>query len=117
MVPHQQLPQYLAESDIFIFASSCENMPNTLLEGMGSGLPIACSNQGPMPEILQDGGLYFNPEVPFEIAATLKKIVEEKTSREERIKCAYYLSKQYSWERCAKKTWMFLNEIHDATKD
>ena len=27
---------------------------------MGSGLPIACSNKMPMPEFLEDGGIYFN---------------------------------------------------------
>ena len=38
----------------FIFASTCENMPNILIEGMSSGLPILCSNYLPMPEFLKD---------------------------------------------------------------
>ena len=44
-LPHQKLPKYLAKADIFIFASSCENMPNTLIEGMAAGMPIASSNK------------------------------------------------------------------------
>ena len=52
----------LKRAHLFVFASSCENMPNTLVEAMASGLPIACSDRGPMPEILRDGGTYFDPE-------------------------------------------------------
>jgi glycosyltransferase involved in cell wall biosynthesis len=54
-VQHENMPILLSKADLFIFASSCENMPITLLEAMASGLPIACSDRGPMPEILEDG--------------------------------------------------------------
>ena len=37
-IPNEELPNLIAGSDIFVFASSCENMPNTLLEGMAVGL-------------------------------------------------------------------------------
>ena len=49
----------LADANLFVFASSCENMPNTLVEAMAVGLPIACSDRGPMPEVLRDGGRLF----------------------------------------------------------
>ena len=68
------MPEYLSKSNIFIFASSCENMPITLIEGMASGLPIACSDRGPMPEVLQDGGVYFNPEDCKSIVFAIEKL-------------------------------------------
>ena len=34
---------YYHDADAFLFASSCENMPNILLEAMISGLPIISS--------------------------------------------------------------------------
>ena len=33
-VPTEELPSHLASADLFVFASSCENMPNTLVEAM-----------------------------------------------------------------------------------
>ncbi|MCC8381949.1 glycosyltransferase family 1 protein [Xenorhabdus sp. PB30.3] len=110
-VPQHTLPKLLAQSDLFIFASSCENMPVTLIEAMASGLPIACSNRGPMPEILEDGGVYFNPEKPSSIANAIEDLIVNPKKRETYAKRAKELSQQYSWERCAKETFQFIEKI------
>ncbi|MBC7490134.1 MAG: glycosyltransferase, partial [Glaciimonas sp.] len=39
-IPFNELHLRYAEADLGLFASSCENMPNILLETMASGLPI-----------------------------------------------------------------------------
>lgn len=109
-VPQADLPGYLAEADIFVFASSCENMPNTLVEAMAAGLPIACSRRGPMPEILEDAGEYFDPEMPESIANALRKLVADPNLRRRLARRAKTLARRYSWERCAKETWSFLAE-------
>jgi glycosyltransferase involved in cell wall biosynthesis len=109
-VPQADLPGYLAESDIFVFASSCENMPNTLVEAMAAGLPIACSRRGPMPEVLGDGGEYFDPEVPESIANAIRRLIEDENLRRKLAARAKTLSTRYSWDRCARETWSFLAE-------
>ncbi|WP_411812267.1 glycosyltransferase [Chryseobacterium scophthalmum] len=111
-VVHSKLPQLIQEKDIFIFASSCENMPNTLIEGMSSGLPIACSNRGPMPEVLQDGGVYFNPENVEEIENAIMNIITNSIDRMRISKRALKLSDFYSWKRCSKETFEYLIEIN-----
>lgn len=111
-VLQSDLPGYLAEADIFIFASSCENMPNTLVEAMAVGMPIACSNRGPMPEVLGDGGVYFDPEAPESIAAALQRLISGPDLRQRLAVRARVLSAQYSWDRCARETWMFLVDTH-----
>ena len=110
-VEHDQLPNLLNQADIFVFASSCENMPNTLIEAMASGLPIACSNRGPMPEILEDAGVYFDPDDPDSIASSLIKIITNKELRYSIAEKAHKLSRQYSWNRCAEETWKYCSEI------
>ena len=67
-IPFHELHYCYLQADLGLFASSCENLPNILLETMAAGLPVACSNRGPMPEILGDAGLYFDPLQPQEIA-------------------------------------------------
>jgi len=101
----------LKEADIFIFASSCENMPNTLLEAMAAGLPIASSFRGPMPEILLDGGIYFNPEQPDTIRDAVQSLISDQNLRDRLRSRAKQISFKYSWQKTAQKTLLFLNSI------
>jgi glycosyltransferase involved in cell wall biosynthesis len=113
---HNQLPMLIKEADIFIFASSCENMPNTLIEGMASGLPIACSNRGPMPEVLKNAGVYFNPEDYISIANSIMEILSDIDSSNHRSNLSIEYSKFYSWERCSNETIDFLYSTYNLGK-
>lgn len=110
-VPHEQLHKQYAQADLCLFASSCENMPNILLEGMASGLPIACSNKGPMPEVLGDAGVYFDPENPEDIAQALVTLIESPELRTRMAKASFQRVQAYSWEQCAKETFEFLANV------
>jgi len=109
-IPINEIPKLLSKSDIFIFASSCENMPITLIEGMASGVPIASSDRGPMPEVLQDGGTFFNPESPESIKQAIYQIIEDPILRKRIIKRSLNLSSEYQWSKCADETISFLTE-------
>jgi glycosyltransferase involved in cell wall biosynthesis len=109
-VDYKSLPDVYHNADLFVFASSCENMPNILLEAMASGLPIACSNRGPMPEVLGDAGVYFDPEKPDQIAEAIRKLIEDPILRTEKAEAAFERAKEFTWERCADKTFSFLAE-------
>ena len=86
-------------------------MPNILLEGMASGLPMACSHRGPMPEMLGEAGVYFDPESPDEIAAALRPLIADPDLRTRCAEGAYAKAQTYSWERCAQETFAFLRQI------
>ncbi len=110
-VNQDKLPSLLKKANIFVFASSCENMPNTLIEAMSTGLPIACSKKGPMPEILKKGGVYFDPENPKNIANAIKKLILNKNFRFKVSKESKILSEKYSWKHCSRKTFFYLNRV------
>ena len=111
-VPHASLLDHLSSADIFIFASGCEAFGITLLEAMAMGLPIASSNRSSIPETFKDGGLYFDPENPEEIAASIEKIILDPVLRGRLAHRASQLAKQYSWERCSKETWGFIVDTY-----
>ncbi|WP_153161456.1 glycosyltransferase family 1 protein [Zoogloea sp. 1C4] len=113
-VDYNELNQFYANADLGVFASSCENMPNILVETMASGLPVACSNRGPMREILGDSGLYFDPENISDITSCLRTYLCDAELRAEKAKSSYQDSKRYSWELCAKRTFQFLCKVTES---
>lgn len=110
-VPYQELHRLYGATDACVFASSCENMPNILLEGMASGLPIACADRGPMPEVLGDAGVYFNPEDIGSITSALRRLIVSPELRAEKARMAFERMSGYSWRRCADETFGFLAEV------
>ena len=113
-VAFDELHTAYAQADAFVFASSCENLPNILLEAMATGLPIACSNRGPMPEVLGDAGVYFDPERPDEIAHAIEDLYRDTDRRAALSVKAQQKARTYSWERCASETLAFIGAIANA---
>jgi len=110
-VPYEEIHTYYENADLAVFASSCETFGITLLEKMAAGIPIACSNKSSMPELLKDGGLYFDPEDSFSIANAIEKYLQSPELRLEKQKIAQSLALNYSWEESAQKTFDFLRQV------
>jgi glycosyltransferase involved in cell wall biosynthesis len=99
---------YYKNSHGFIFASTCENMPNILIEAMSAGLPILCSSFQPMTEFLKDGGIYFDPTNVEDLKINLRYFLENDQCRNEISAKSYNESFKYSWDKCASETYDFL---------
>lgn len=114
--PFDALHDYYQNSDMFVFASSCENLPNILIEAMAAGLPIASSDRGPMPEVLGEAGVYFDPEAPASIADALRKLAFDAPLRAKLAELAWRKAQVYSWERCASDTFTFIAQVAQQRK-
>lgn len=110
-IPHLELVNVYKSADAFVFASSCENLPNILIEAMASRLAIASSSFGPMPEVLGSSGVYFNPEDEVSIADAMEKIMVDEELRMKLEEENFNKSKQYSWLNCADQTFEYLRSI------
>lgn len=109
VVPYEEISSFYKNADGFLFASTCENMPNILVEAMSSGLPILCSSYGPMPEILKSGGMYFDPLEINSIESSIESFLLNFKKREEFADKSYMYSTQFDWEKCANETFKFLS--------
>lgn len=106
-----EVESLVRNSDVYIFASSCENLPITLLEGMAVGLPVVSSSRGPMPEVLKNGGLYFDPAFPSEIANALKETIIDDNGRLFRRERSISISENFTWQRTAADTFHYLKTL------
>ncbi len=111
LIPYKKLESIYKNADGFVFASSCENMPIILIEAMTAGLPIASSNMGPMPEVLKDGGFYFNPLDVDSIYQAIKKMLDDEQQRYEKSNISFNNSILYTWKECSNQTFKFLSQI------
>ena len=108
-VPYKTIEDFYKTSEGFIFASTCENMPNILIEAMSSGLPILCSNFQPMPEFLgNDHPFYFDPTDEASVYTNLKLFLEQPENRKKSAIETKLRVKKYTWSDCSKKTFQYL---------
>ncbi len=74
----------LQASDIFIFPSRREGLPNALLEAMSVGLPVVASAIGGNVDVVTDGenGLLFSPGSVEELTKDLRRLINDNSLRE-----------------------------------
>lgn len=111
-IAYEEIDKFYTNADGIIFASTCENMPNILIESMASGIPIASSNKQPMPEFLKENGFYFDAHKIDSIVESLIEFLDSPHKREMNSHNALREASKYSWETTSKKTFEFLISIN-----
>jgi glycosyltransferase involved in cell wall biosynthesis len=73
----------VCQTDIFLLPSLWENCPYSCLEAMAAGRAIVSSDQGGMPELIQDGenGLLARREDPASYIAGLERLIKDAALR------------------------------------
>jgi glycosyltransferase involved in cell wall biosynthesis len=104
-VPYSELPALYHHAHANIFASSCENCPNILLEAMAAGRPVLSSNVMPMPEFGGADIAYFSPFDPDELAALLERTLTDPDYAARVARASTSRSQRYRWAVTAAETW------------
>jgi glycosyltransferase involved in cell wall biosynthesis len=109
-IDHKNLLQHYANSDGFIWASSCETFGMPILEAMACGLPICCSASPPMPEIALEHAFYFNPLDVNSVAECITRFLDSKGQRLINIMNAHKYSSGLTWKETSRKTFGFISD-------
>ena len=94
------IPEKLAESDIFVLPSLFEGIPLSLIEAMATAMPIVASNVGGIPDMINDGenGLLCEP-IAQSIAEKIQLFVSSVDLRASCGKSALKAASRFSDER------------------
>jgi glycosyltransferase involved in cell wall biosynthesis len=100
-----QIPTWISNAEINIFASTCETNPVTLAEILGLGSVLACSSSAPVPEIVGDAGEYFDPKSVDSIAQAIVRVFRDPARQTALRERARNRAKQLSWDECGVQMW------------
>ena len=101
LIPHEHLIELCSQAHAFIYPSTLESCPQTLIEAMACGVPIASSNVPPMPEICETAAIYFDPYDKNDIAEKIDSILFDESLRKRLRKTALERSRFFDWGKTA----------------
>ena len=106
-VPHDQIPAWYDRHDIFVNASSIDNMPVSILEAFAAGLPVVSTNAGGIPFIVEDQktGLLSSVGNAAQLSANMIRLLDDpelasSLAARARLECA-----KYSWST-VEQQWL-----------
>ena len=93
----------MTQADIFLLPSKWEGMPMTIIEAMGTGLPVVASKVGGVPDIITDGesGLLIPPTAEA-LTQAIERLVKDEALREHLGTQARQESRRFSIEAMAQ---------------
>jgi glycosyltransferase involved in cell wall biosynthesis len=77
------IPELLAQADIFALASDWEGHPIAVMEAMAAGLPVVATAVGGVPEIVGDAGILVPPRDVDALHSELAALVADPARRTE----------------------------------
>jgi glycosyltransferase involved in cell wall biosynthesis len=90
-----------------ILATEIEACPITAIEALSCGCRIVAGSSPPMPEMLGDAALWFQPRAIEEMAARMAEAVDGPASNDLPAR-ARARAEAFDWDECAKKTFQVL---------
>lgn len=113
-------PGFLSKADlrlfyqgasVFVLPSFYEGFGLGGLEAASQGTPVCCSNIGPLPEVMKDSALYFDPQNPEEIAVKINKILSEKQVAKKLLLRSQENLSRFSWKKMTKDTLKVYSKV------
>jgi len=106
-VPPADIHRYYAAADIYVQTPSIDNMPGSVIEAFGCGMPVVATAVGGVPAILTDGvhGLLAPDNDDKAIAAHVLRLLEEPDFARQLSAAARETCEGYRWA-VVREAWL-----------
>lgn len=91
----KNIPKLLQQADVFVLTSFYEGLPMTILEAMGSKLPVIVTRVGGVSDIVKDNGILVESNDYNGFSSAMVQLSEDKELREKMGHIGYEMSKKY----------------------
>ena len=103
-VEQADLEGLFAGATCFVLPTLYEGFGLPVLEAMARGVPVACSNIGPLREISDGAALLFDPTDARSIADAIERLMRSPAERELLITAGRARAARFTWQRAARGT-------------
>jgi len=113
-VLNNDVPRYLAISDVFVRPSLSEGLGISFLEAMAAGVPIIGTKVGGIPDFLKDGetGLFCEVSSPKSIAEKINLLLSgEALRRKIIINAGQLVEEKYNWDKIADQIKAIIDRL------
>ena len=102
-VGRDEMAALLRDSSVALNPSLADNMPNSVLEALASGVPVVSTNVGGVPFIVADGtsALLVPPRDPQAMAAAVLRLLGDPALAARLAAAGLQEARRYTWERVA----------------
>jgi len=100
-----QLRAFYSAAEVFVFPTRYEGFGLPVLEAMACGCAVITSANSSMREVAGEAALYADPESVEELAAAIRRVLEDPATRENLEVLGQDRAKMFSWEDCARATY------------
>ena len=111
-VPDDDLPALYTAAEAFVYPSVYEGFGIPVLEAMGCGTPVLCSDASSLPEVAGDAGILLPSGDPAAWADAIGRLMEDTALRSELRERGFRQSSRFRWEETARRTWEVYSAVH-----
>lgn len=104
LIPYADLPCLYALASCLVFPSLFEGFGYPVLEAMGCGCPVVCSNLTSLPEISGGAAILIDPTSEEQIADALVSLVHDESLRADLARRGLARAQGFSWQAAARQT-------------
>ena len=104
VVSDRELVAYYQQATLFVFPSLYEGFGLPVLEAMGCGCPVICSNASSLPEVAGDAAVLVDPQDGVRLAMELARVLMSPSLQDELRAQGLARARAFSWDRTAAET-------------
>ena len=110
-LPDERLDAVMRGADALVFPSLYEGFGLVMVEAMARGRPVAAASATALPEVGGDAALYFDPLDVDDMAAALRRLVDDRALRERLGESGRKRAAELSWDATADRTAAVYREL------
>ena len=114
-VTDEELRGFYRDAALFVYPSYLETFGIPLVEAMGARIPLVASDMPVFREVAGEAAFYANPHSTEDLAAAMRRALEDAREVERRVEIGSRRAAGYSWQHSAERLLTLFSELLDVT--